>query len=203
MKKAVIYIHGKGGNASEAEHYKPLFKNDDVIGFNYQSCTPWEAKTEFPQFMDSIFQKYESVILIANSIGAYFAMHTLFDKCIDKTFLISPIVDMEKLILNMMLWSGVTEEDLKNKKVIPTAFGESLSWDYLCYVREHPIQWKNPSKILYGENDTMTSYETIFDFANRINAELTVMKKGEHWFHTEEQMKFLGAWIRKSIAEEI
>lgn len=35
MKKSVIYIHGKGGNAEEAEHYKPLFKDYDVIGFDY------------------------------------------------------------------------------------------------------------------------------------------------------------------------
>ena len=40
MQKAVIYIHGKGGAASEAEHYKTLFKNADVIGFDYQSVTP-------------------------------------------------------------------------------------------------------------------------------------------------------------------
>ena len=32
MDKAVIYIHGKGGNAEEAIHYKPLFSNCDVIG---------------------------------------------------------------------------------------------------------------------------------------------------------------------------
>lgn len=25
MKKAVLYIHGKGGSASESEHYKRLF----------------------------------------------------------------------------------------------------------------------------------------------------------------------------------
>jgi hypothetical protein len=31
MNRLVIYIHGKGGNAKEAEHYKPLFPKDDVI----------------------------------------------------------------------------------------------------------------------------------------------------------------------------
>ena len=40
MKKLVVYIHGKGGNAGEAEHYKPIFKDCDVIGFDYFSiCT--------------------------------------------------------------------------------------------------------------------------------------------------------------------
>lgn len=39
--------------------------------------------------------------------------------------------------------------------------------------------------------------ETISDFAGRIGAELTVMQGGEHWFHRQEQMRFLDAWIRR------
>ena len=35
MKELVIYVHGKGGEAEEAEHYKPLFPKSDVIGFDY------------------------------------------------------------------------------------------------------------------------------------------------------------------------
>lgn len=37
LKQLVIYVHGKGGNASEAEHYKSLFPESDVIGFDYGS----------------------------------------------------------------------------------------------------------------------------------------------------------------------
>ena len=48
VDKAVIYIHGKGGNAEEAIHYKPLFSNCDVIGLDYTAQFPWEAKEEFP-----------------------------------------------------------------------------------------------------------------------------------------------------------
>ena len=45
MHKAVIYIHGKkAAHHLKAEHYKALFKDADVIGFDYQSQTPWEAK---------------------------------------------------------------------------------------------------------------------------------------------------------------
>ena len=44
--------------------------------------------------------------------------------------------------------------------------------------------------------DNLTSIETISEFAGRIGASLTVMKDGEHWFHTEEQMEFLDDWIR-------
>lgn len=46
VDKAVIYIHGKGGNAEEAIHYKPLFSNCDVIGLDYTAQFPWEAKEE-------------------------------------------------------------------------------------------------------------------------------------------------------------
>ena len=35
----------------------------------------------------------------------------------------------------------------------------------------------------------------ISEFAKQTNATLTVMRNGEYWFHTEEQMKFLDEWI--------
>ena len=108
---------------------------------------------------------------------------------------------MEKLIGNMMTWANVTERELAERSEIPTTFGETLSWRYLCYVREHPISWRIPSRILYGKRDELTSQETISAFAKRIGAELTVMPGGEHWFHTEEQMRFLDDWVRKTNDE--
>ena len=197
MNQVVIYIHGKGGNAEEAEYYKKLFEDSDVIGFDYTAQTPWEAKEEFPTFFDSICQKYESVIIIANSIGAFFTMSSLYDRQIEKAFFISPIVDMETLITDMMMWASVTEEKLRTKKEIETDFGETLSWEYYCYVKEHPITWTIPTHILYGDSDNMTSYETMSKFSDQIKATLTVMKNGEHWFHTEEQMNFLDNWIKR------
>lgn len=197
MNRVIIYIHGKGGSAEEAKHYKTLFKDSDVIGFDYTAQTPWEAKEEFPTFFDSICQKYESVIIIANSIGAFFAMNSLYDQRIERAFFISPIVDMETLIADMMMWAGVTEEELRTKKEIKTDFGETLSWQYYCYVKEHPITWTIPTHILYGDRDNMTSYETMSKFSNQIKATLTVMKNGEHWFHTEKQMDFLDNWIKQ------
>ena len=77
--------------------------------------------------------------MVANSIGAFFSMNAGIDSMIRKAYFISPIVDMEKLIGDMMLWANVTEAELKAKGVIRTDFGEDLSWDYLCYVRSRPI----------------------------------------------------------------
>ena len=197
MDKAILYIHGKGGNPKEAEYYKALFEEYDVIGFDYSSQLPWEAKKEFPILFDNLWGTYETVTVIANSIGAFFAMSALADSKIEKAYFISPVVDMERLIRNMMQWANVTEDDLQKQKEIPTSFGETLSWAYLCYVREHPVTWTVPTHILYGEKDNLTSYETIAEFADRIGATLTVMENGEHWFHTTEQMDCLSDWIKQ------
>ena len=86
MKRLVIYVHGKGGSAEEAKHYRPLFAESDVIGFDYHAQTPWEAKYEFPRFFDLHSKGYDSVILIANSIGAYFSMNALAGKKISQVY---------------------------------------------------------------------------------------------------------------------
>ena len=197
MNEVVLYIHGKGGSAGESEHYKPLFPECEVIGLDYQTFTPWETGKEIREAVMKLNAKYDSIILIANSIGAFFSMNAGIDAMIRSAYFISPIVDMERLIVNMMSWANVTETELKEKSVIPTSFGEDLSWEYLCYVREHPVSWTVPTRILYGSRDNLTSYETIAAFAKTHDAELTVMEEGEHWFHTDEQMQFLDNWIMK------
>ena len=191
----VLYIHGKGGSPAESEHYKSLFPEYHVIGLDYQTFTPWATGKEIHTAVSEFKNEYEKIILIANSIGAFFCMNADISEWIEKAYFISPIVDMEKLILNMMSWANVTEEELKIKGIIPTAFGEDLSWEYLCFVREHPVQWTVPTNILYGGKDNLTSYETITAFAEKYNCKLTVMENGEHWFHTETQMQFLDNWI--------
>ena len=199
MKNTIVYVHGKDGSAEEAEHYRGLFPEAEVVGFDYHAQTPWEAREEFPQFFAEQRKRCDHLTLIANSIGAFFAMSSLDGTLIDQARFISPVVDMEKLIGNMMMWANVTERELAEKSEIPTRFGETLSWSYLCYVREHPIVWQVPTRILYGEHDTLTDLEIISAFAKRVGAELTIMQGGEHWFHTELQMRFLDDWILRNF----
>ena len=203
MKKAVLYVHGKGGNAGEAEHYKPFFAGCDVVGMDYKSEFPWETKNEILDEYERLTNKYSSVIIIANSIGAYFTMNALQGKSVERAFFISPIVNMERLITDMMSWANVTESELKERREIITPFGETLSWKYLCYVRENPIVWKVPTEILYAENDNLTAFQTVSDFANHTKASLTVMSGGEHWFHTKEQMNFLDEWLTKALNDSL
>ena len=201
MKRLILYIHGKGGSADESERYKPLFPGCEVVGLDYRTFTPWETGAEIHAALQKRNDAYESVTLIANSVGAFFSMHAGIEDTVHKAFFISPIVDMERLILDMMTWTNVTEEELKAKGVIPTPFGEELSWEYLCWVRKHPVQWRVPTEILYGSRDNLTSYETVSAFAETCGAGLTVMEGGEHWFHMDEQMRFLDEWIRKRDAD--
>ena len=203
MKESIIYVHGKGGSAKEADHYKSLFPNCEVVGFDYRSQTPWEAKEEFPVFFAQQRQRCDRLILIAGSIGAFFSMSALDETLVDRAYFISPVVDMENLIGNMMQWANVTEQELAQKREVPTDLGETLSWDYFCYVRAHPISWNVPTQILYGEHDNLTSMETVSEFVQKQNAKLTVMPGGEHWFHTEEQMQFLDHWIRERSLKDV
>lgn len=201
MNEPVLYIHGRGGSAAESEHYQPLFPNCEVVGLEYQGATPWEAGAEIRAAAERLANGRERITLIANSIGAFFAMNAGVDALVRRAYFISPIVDMERLIRGMMARANVSAEELEAERVIRTPSGEELSWEYLRYVREHPVRWAAPTAILYGKNDELTPYETMAAFAEKHHAALTVMENGTHWFHTDEQMRFLDAWLAAAEAE--
>ena len=113
---------------------------------------------------------------------------------LEKALLVSPVVDMETLILSMMQGAHVTEEQLKAAGEIPTEMGETLSWPYLCWVREHPLQWHTPTQVLYGDKDALTSRAVMERFRRQSGAHLTILQGGEHWFHTEVQLAVLQSW---------
>ena len=128
MNKGLIYIHGKGGTAEEAERYKHIFPEYDVWGADYKAQTPWEAQEEFGKFFDLFSAEHKDIIIIANSIGAFFAMNALSGKNIAKSYFISPIVDMEKLILDMLQWAGVSERELLKKGTNEIVLWTSPGW---------------------------------------------------------------------------
>ena len=194
---AVLYVHGKGGSAAESVHYVPLFPDCAVTGLDYKTFTPWETGPEIRAAAEALDREYDGVILVANSIGAYFSMHAKIGDFVRKAYFISPVIDMETLITDMLRRAKLSEAELEERGVIATDFGEDLSWDYLCYVRDHPIDWTVPTHILYGGRDGLTSPETVRAFAETHGATLTVLPDGEHWFHTEEQLRFLDDWIRE------
>lgn len=195
----ILYIHGKGGDPAEAERWREICDGYDMIGVDYAGYLPWIAKNQIKAAYDNAHEKYSGITVIANSIGAYLTMHSLHNCKIEKALFISPILDMEQLICDMMLWAGVSEKQLQLRGEIPTDFGETLSWKYLCYVRDNPVRWTVPTEILYAGHDDLTSLQTVNEWIRRHNAKLTVMENGEHWFHTDEQLAFVDNWIKNVI----
>ena len=73
--------------------------------------------------------------LFGSSLGAWFGLLAYPDAPLAGALFLSPVVDMEALIRKMMGWAGVSEERLAREGRIPTTFGQTLSWEYLRYVR--------------------------------------------------------------------
>ena len=202
-KKWIVGLARRGCNSKCGSVGKLIgFADYEVIGLYYNEQTPWDTKEEFIKAYNRISEQYKCIIIIANSIGAYFAMNAFSDKNIMRAFFISPITNMEKLITGMMFYAGVSENELREKGEISTSYGETLSWKYLCYVRDNPIVWNVPTDILYGEKDHLVSEEVISEFAKQHQARLTIMKDGEHWFHTEEQTEFMDNWLKECLKRE-
>ena len=73
-----------------------------MTGLDYRSATPWGAGKEIRDAAERLKGEYGRITLIANSIGAYFSMNAGIDAMVQKAYFISPIVNMEKLITDMM-----------------------------------------------------------------------------------------------------
>ena len=197
----VLYLHGKGGSPAEAEHYRPLFPGREVVGLDYRGAPPWEAGAEIRRAVLACRKIHGDLFLIANSVGAYYLLHAGVEKEVSRAWFLSPLVDMERMIRDLLRSVGATETDLRERGRIPTPFGEDLSWDVLSYVRSHPVRWSVPTHILCGGRDDLVPFETVAAFARAHRARLTVMKEGGHWFHTEAEMAFLDGWIRNTVHE--
>lgn len=50
MKEIVIYVHGKGGSAAEAGHYRSLFPDAEVVGFDYRAQSRGRPKPNSRRF---------------------------------------------------------------------------------------------------------------------------------------------------------
>ncbi len=117
-----------------------------------------------------------------------------------QSLFVSPIADMEYLIKRMMTWANVTESKLEKEKIIPTNFGQTLFWKYWQWVKNHPIEkWNCKTSVLYGEHDNLMEQSVVESFCKKNNCDFTMMKNGEHWFHTEEEVAFMNEWMNENI----
>lgn len=207
-----IYVHGKMSSKDEARNFaeKAIQKGYQVLSFdlpehgdrtneNYP-CMVWNGVYDLGIIGKFVRQNWSDICLYGSSLGAYFSLLAYKDFAIRKCLFLSPILDMERLIQNMMKWFNVSEQALKEKQVISTPMGETLYWDYYCYVRDNPVdKWNVPTAILYGSEDNLTEREIVERFTKQFGCDLTVLESSEHWFHTEQQLTFLDKWLDKYI----
>ena len=93
---------------------------------------------------------------------------------------------------------------MKVENEIPTPIGQTLYWDYYDYVKSRTIcDWDKPTSILYGSYDNLCHLDTINSFVQKFDCRLSVMERGEHFFHTEEQLKFLVQWLDDYFSDNL
>lgn len=210
-RRVYLYVHGKNGCKEEAECFANIAcaRGWQVLAIDLpehgarrngpEKLVPWVVIPELQAVYARMQPVWPHIRLYGISIGAWFAMQALQETTPEKALLVSPVVDMETLITKMMQWAGVTEEQLQQAGNISTSFGETLSWTYLYWVREHPLRWKSPTQVLYGDQDNLTSRTELEQFRQQSGAHLTIMEDGEHWFRTPLQLAVLQSWEEENL----
>ena len=108
-------------------------RKDEPAPCRIQVCVP-----ELRAVMGYAKKRWAHVGLFACSLGACFSLAAYADEPLEQALFLSPVLDMRRLIENMMGWFGVTQERLCRERAIETPTGETLYWDYYCYLKEHP-----------------------------------------------------------------
>ncbi len=202
-----LFVHGKYGYKEEAAEFAKIAcpKGWQVLAIDLPEhgtrrntaplFVPWYVVPELQTVMGYAKAHWSEVALRATSIGAWFSLLAFRDQPLTKALFVSPVLDMEQLIGNMMLWAGVDKAQLEKEREIATDFGEILSWQYFQYAQAHVIdRWSTAAEILYPGKDNLTERTVAEDFAHRFDCGLTVTEDGEHWFHTPNQLVILRDW---------
>ena len=163
-------------------------------------CTVQFCVKDLTAIMEYAKMRWSQISLFACSMGAYFSLQAYKEEPLKQCLFLSPVVDMERIIRNLMTWFDINESKLKTEIEITTPIGHTLYWDYYCYVKKHPInEWNTPTSILYGSSDDVCEFDTISEFTKRFECDLNIMENGEHYFHTTEQLEFFTQWIKKQF----
>ena len=213
-EKLILAVHGNMSNKEDAPisllAKLALPKGYQVLSFDLpdhgersgkgELCKVQNCAAELGEVMKYARNGWDHISLFANSIGAYFSLMAYGDEVIDKALFLSPVVDMKRLIENMMTWFQISEEQLKKDQEIPTPMGQTLYWDYYCYVNEHPVErWEPPTSILYGSLDNLCERGTVTRFTEKFACDLRIASEAEHFFHTAADLEAIEQWLTDNL----
>lgn len=210
-EKVYLFVHGKMSCKEAAEEFAGIAaeKGYQTVSFDLpahgervdeaERCDIWNGMRDLTIAGDYVFSHWKAVSLYACSLGAYFSLNAYPGRALQKCLFQSPVLDMEYLIGQMMLWFDVPEERLAREKEVDTPI-DVLSWDYWQYVKTHPVrEWRAPTCILYGGRDTLQSRQVVQNFAKRFHCTLTVSEESDHPFMAQTDAPIVRKWLRENI----
>ncbi|QIB68853.1 alpha/beta hydrolase [Aminipila butyrica] len=212
--KVMIAVHGNMSNKTdipiEILAKKAVPKGYQVLSFDLPQhgdrasenppCKVEPYIKDLNKIMTHAKGRWPHLYLFANSMGAYFSLLAYQQENIEKVWFLSPLVDMGRMIENIMKWFNITEEQLEAEQTIATPIGQTLYWDYYCYVKAHPItDWNIPTLILYGSEDEVCEKDRILQFKEQFSCELKLVEDAKHYFHTPEQLEALNLWLYETL----
>lgn len=214
-EKLLIEVHGNLSNKEDTVisvmAQNAVKKGYQVLSFDLPmhgerldeeyACIPENCVSDLTIVYEFAKSLAPDIYLFACSMGAYFSLLAYHGFDIEQSLFLSPVVNMERIICNMMEGFQVSEERLKAELEIRLPIGQILEWNYYCYVKENPIcfEWKVPTAILYGSDDNLSEWDEISAFATRYQAKVKVLEHGEHYFHTEEQLQVFDIWADENL----
>lgn len=211
-KDVFLFVHGLCGNKEEAARF---FETVSPFGFSVlaidlpehggrtdaKKLVPWDVVPELQAVLRYAREHFSTVSLRTVSIGTWFSLQAFRGETIKKCLFSSPLLDMEEMIRGLMAHANVSEERLKDEGEIPTDLGQTLSWRYLTYVRDHPVSpLCRHTSILYATEDETIPRKTIDAFVSQGGCTLTLYEGGRHWLNTEEELSFMREWERKALS---
>lgn len=140
-EKVYIYAHGQGGSKDDAELLASVVGEQglQVISFDLPehgqrrhgpaSCDPRRAILEFSEILSYAKKRWDEVALFAVSLGAWLSLLSFHDEKLSDCFFVSPILDMKYVISNIMCQADVSEERLKQERMILTPVWQPLFWE--------------------------------------------------------------------------
>ena len=209
--KVFLHVHGKMSRKEYAEPFAviaerygwqtlsfDLPEHGERIGMP-ERCDVWQGMHDLNIMAEEAFSRWEQVGLFACSLGAWFSLQSFAERPFVRCLFQSPVVDMVWLVQHMMLWSGVSEEQLEREKEIDTPI-DLLRWDYYQYILSHPVEkWPHETAILYAGRDQLQPQDAIQAFAERFSAEVTVSPESEHPFMAEGDAAIVAEWIEGQL----
>ncbi|MHB8086675.1 MAG: alpha/beta hydrolase [Anaerolineaceae bacterium] len=211
--RLIIAVHGMLGSKEDFELLaeETVLKGYQVLSFDLPehgerkneayACNPPNAVKDLITIMNYASTLSNRISLYACSLGAYFSLlayqNAEFEQCLFQ----SPVVDMLRLIGNMMKAANISEEQLKTEKVIANRYGPKFEWEYYSYVKAHPIKkWGTPTKILMGAEDEVSEVDAVKAFASRFNTGLKLLEGSKHYLHGEEESREIQKWMRENLS---